>query len=442
MKKIYLLITILCIVSMLVGCSVGPSNNSSSNKSSGELKWGSSKNLKGQTITIIWSDIEGPSGPHAKVLKQFTKETGIKVKEIGVNYNSVYDKVMTASMSNSSDIDLAEMDTIWAGQYLKGNVAYDLTKVVPKSYLKRFTQASLGSVTYDGHLVAMPYFTSSKHFYWNTKLLKKAGYNAPPKTWSEFRDMSKKLTKMGVYASGWSWKQAESLNCDYVSLVYGFGGKFFDANGKPVFNKGGGLKALQYMVDIMRKDKTVAPGSLQWDEGDVQNAFASGKIAMMSNWEGMYPFLNTPSKSSVVGQTDVGLMPGEGNVKSAVVSGSEGIALLKNSKHKQAALEFLKWMSSKNFQMYMFKNGANGFYPSLKSVYSDPEVKKEDKTQTLDKIVEQYSYGHNRPNAPGYVQWADILSSEIHQALSGTKSPKDALDTAADKINQAIKKAE
>jgi multiple sugar transport system substrate-binding protein len=196
------------------------------------------------------------------------------------------------------------------------------------------------------------------------------------------------------------------LTCDYVSLLYAFGGEFFDKDNKPVFNQGGGLKALQYMVDLINKDKTVDPASLQMTEEDVKHKFEIGKVAMMSNWESMYPELNDPNKSKVVNQTDVGLMPGEGDVVSSAVTGSEGVAIMKTSKHKEAALAFLKWIASKEYQAGEFE--MEGQYPTLQDLYQDPDIKKADTTQTLGKISEQFDYGHNRPNAPGYVNWSDL----------------------------------
>jgi multiple sugar transport system substrate-binding protein len=160
----------------------------------------------------------------------------------------------------------------------------------------------------------------------------------------------------------------------------------------------------------------------------------------MSNWEGMYPAVNDPTQSKVVDQTDVGLLPGEGNVVSATVTGSEGISIMKSSKHKLAALAFLKWMGSKSFQEPSFIE--RGQYPVLQSLYSDPQVKAADKTNTIDKILAQFQYGQNRPNGPGYVEWADILSSEVFKALAGNKPPKQALDDAAQKIADAQKKAQ
>ncbi|WP_274650992.1 extracellular solute-binding protein [Paenibacillus humicola] len=393
--------------------------------------------LKNEQLTILVADNDGTV---AKMLERFTDQTGIKLNVIGVDYNSLYTKITTAALANSSDIDLAEMDTIWAGQFLEGNIVEDLTNVVPADVQKGFTPSSLSSVKYNNKLAAMPYFSSTKHFYWNTDLLKKAGITSPPKTWDEFRADSKKLTKAGLYASGWSWKQAEGLICDFVGMVYSFGGSFFTQDGKLNVNDAGAVKALQYMSDLINVDKTVDPASLQWSEDDVRKAFAAGKIAMMSNWEGTLPVLNDPSQSKVVGQTEVGLLPGEGSVVSAAVTGSEGIAIMKSSKHKEAALAFLKWMASKDFQEPNFVE--RGVYPVLQSLYDDPKVKEADKDHTIDKILEQFQYGENRPNGPGYVEWADILSGELFNALAGHKDPKTALDDAAKKIDDAIKKAE
>ncbi|WP_169306683.1 extracellular solute-binding protein [Cohnella pontilimi] len=440
---------------IIVGCSPAPkasessqppasSGNASGNTSGGavdlnSLDWSKLDDpaLKNEEINLLVVDTEGDL---TKLLQKFSDETGIKLKVSATDYNSLFNKITTAALSNSSEFDLIEMDTIWAGQFLAGNLVEDLTNVVPADVQSGFTQSSLSSVKYNDKLAAMPYFSSTKHFYWNMKMLKDAGYDAPPKTWTEFREMSKKLTKGGKYASGWSWKQAESLNCDFVGMVYSFGGSFFKQDGTLEVNSEGAVKALQYMTDLIRNDKTIDPASLQWTEDDVSNAFRAGKIAMMSNWEGQFPDVNDPSKSQIVDQADVGLLPGEGSVVSASVTGSEGIAIMKSSKHKLASLAFLKWMASKSFQEPNFTE--RGTYPVLQSLYEDPKVKEADKTQTIDKIMAQFEYGQNRPNGPGYVEWADILSAEVFKALAGNKSPKQALDDAASKIDQAIKKAQ
>ncbi|OKP86792.1 hypothetical protein A3844_12365 [Paenibacillus helianthi] len=415
-----------------------PSNAKTSGSDSSKLSWDkvNDPSLKGQEINVLVVDTDGKIG---KIFKQFTDETGIKVNELAVDYNSLYGKITTAALSNSSDIDVFEMDTIWAGQFFKGNIAEDLTNIVPEDVQKKYTKSSLSSAMFDNHLIGIPYYSSTKHFYWNKDLLKKAGYEAPPKTWDEFREVSKKLTTNGVYASGWSWKQAESLICDYVGMVYAFGGNMIGDDGKLIVNSKESIQALQYMSDLINTDKTVDPASMQWTEEDVKNAFMAGKIAMMSNWENMYPDLNDPTKSKVVNQSDVGLLPGQGSIVSSSVTGSEGIAIMKSSKKKQAALAFLHWIGSREFQIPFYST--TGTYPSLEELYSDQEIIKADKTKTLAKIMPEFQYGHNRPNAPGYVEWADILSSQVYSGLMKHQTPEQSLKEASRLIDDAIQKA-
>ncbi|NEW04819.1 extracellular solute-binding protein [Paenibacillus sp. SYP-B3998] len=451
--KLKSVVSFLTVTVFLAGCGTVPTksdgvNASStakatesstvSDKSASELSWDkvNDPSLKGQEITVLVVDTDGKIGT---LFKQFTEKTGIKVNELAVDYNSLYGKITTAALSNSSDIDVVEMDTIWAGQFFKGNIAEDLSKIVPADVQKKYTQSSLSSAMFDNHLMGIPYYSSTKHFYWNKDLLKKAGYENPPKTWDEFREVSKKLTANGVYGSGWAWKQAEGLLCDYVGMVYAFGGNMLGDNGKLVVNSKESVQALQYMSDLINVDKTVDPASLQWTEEDVKNAFMAGKIAMMSNWENMYPDLNDPTKSKVVNQSDVGLLPGQGNVVSSSVTGSEGIAIMKSSKKKQAALAFLSWIGSRDFQVPFYAN--TGTYPSLQELYTDEAIIKADTTKSLSKIMPEFQYGHNRPNAPGYVEWADILSNQVVGGLTKHQTPQQALDEAAKKIDEAIQKA-
>jgi multiple sugar transport system substrate-binding protein len=410
-------------------------NSSSGGTATSTLSWSgtSDPSLKGQTITVLWTDTNGLRG---KMIKQFEQQTGIHVKEIGVDYNSVYNKVTTAAMANSSDIDVAEMDTIWAGQYFKGNIALDLSNIIPQNVQSEFTSSSLSSVTYNGHLMGIPWFSSSKHLFYNTALLRQAGITSPPKTWDAFYNDSliiqKKLGSKGIYASAWSWKQAESLTCDYVGFLGAYSGQFFDSSGKPLFDQAGGLQALQYMQKLM-KSGTLDPASLQWTEQDVQNAFMAGKIAMMSNWE-EGSNMNDPHQSVIQGKWKAALLPGEGSVVSATCTGSEGLAIMKNSKHQEAALAFLKWIAGTGYQTMEYQQ--EGQLPSLNALY--PVLEKQDKLGTIKVYQQQYQYGVNRPNAPGYVQWSDILSADLHNALVGQGTAQSDLQDAATKIQQAI----
>lgn len=148
--KLSSIVSFLTVTVFLAGCSTVPSKTDSSSTPStlkasetsvqstnpaGELSWDkvNDPSLKGQEITVLVVDTDGKIGTE---FKKFTEKTGIKINELAVDYNSLYGKITTAALSNSSDIDVVEMDTIWAGQFFKGNIAEDLTKVIPADVQK------------------------------------------------------------------------------------------------------------------------------------------------------------------------------------------------------------------------------------------------------------------------------------------------------------------
>ena len=126
-------------------------------------------------------------------------------------------------------------------------------------------------------------------------------------------------------------------------------------------------------------------------------------------------------------------MPGSKDVKSSSVNGSEGWAILKQSKRKEAAWKLLQYMASPAWQ----KKSAiiAGDYPVLSSLYTDPDLQKN--VQDFSVYGEQFKYLAVRPQVVGYAQKSDIIQKHMHEALLGKVSPQDAMDAAANEVNAA-----
>ncbi|MFV0299966.1 MAG: extracellular solute-binding protein, partial [Paracoccus sp. (in: a-proteobacteria)] len=87
----------------------------------------------------------------------------------------------------------------------------------------------------DGNMLSMPFNSSTPIMYYNKTVFEKAGLdpNAPPKTWAEMEEASKKIVESGAatcgFTTGWvSWIQTENLsawhNQPIGTLENGFGG--------------------------------------------------------------------------------------------------------------------------------------------------------------------------------------------------------------------------
>jgi multiple sugar transport system substrate-binding protein len=115
------------------------------------------------------------------------------------------------------------------------------------------------------------------------------------------------------------------------------------------------------------------------------------------------------------------------------VNGSEGWAILKQAKHKDAAWKLLQYMASPAWQKASALEA--GDYPILSSLYSDPDLQQ--KVQDFPIYGEQFKYLAVRPQVPGYAQKSDIIQKHLHEALLGKVSPKEAMDAAAAEVNAA-----
>ena len=383
----------------------------------------------GQEVSLLWSDTDHNRQP---LLDDFTKSTGIKVNQTVVQYNERLNKINTA-VQGGGGFDVVQMDTIWTAQFASAGWVDDLTPQITDAIKKDVPESSLSAVTYQGKLYGMPLFNSSKHLFYNAKLTKDAGFDKPPTTLDEFVEQAKATTKQGQWGSVWSWKQSEALICDWIAIMFTkAGAQVLDGSGKAVFNTLGGTEALQWMVDLLYTHKVADPASLEFTEDDVKKALETGTVALTYNWEGVLPEANDSSKSKAAPNIKIDLLPGSKDVKSSSVNGSEGWAILKVAKNKDAAWKLLEYMASPAWQ----KKAAiiAGDYPILASLYSDPELAQ--KVQDFPLYGEEFKYLAVRPQVPNYTQASDIIQKHLHEALLQKASPKDAMDAAADEVNK------
>lgn len=381
-------------------------------------------------VKLLWSDV---TNAHAPLLEDFTKATGIKVQQTIVPYDQRLNKINTM-VQGGGDFDVVQIDTIWTAQFAAAGWLDDLTGHIPEAIKQEVPESSLSAVTYRGRLYGMPLFNSAKHLFYNAKLLKEAGFDAPPATLDELLAQAKATTRRGQWGSVWAWKQSEALICDWISIMFTrSGAQLLDSRGKAVFNTMGGAEALQWMVDMLYTHRAADPASLEYTEDDVRKALETATYALTYNWEGVLPEANEPSKSRAAPHIRVALLPGGEDVKSSSVNGSEGWAILAQSRRKELAWRLLEYMASPAWQ----KKAAliAGDYPILASLYSDPELQKQ--IQDFALYGEQFRYLVVRPQVISYAQTSDIIQKHLHRALLQKASPKDAMDAASEEVNKA-----
>jgi len=363
------------------------------------------------------------------------KNPGIDVELDFVAWEALHDKIVTAAASGAGTYDVVLNDCIWPAEFAAAGFILDVTDRIPEDVQADIFPGALEAVTYKGRLYGMPWLNDVLYLYYNDEMLKEAGYDAPPKTWTELHEMSMAAQEKGLveYPLIEYFQQDEGLTVAFSYYLLSFGGQFFDADDNPAFNSPEGLAALQYMADGM-EEGFYNPASLESTYEEVRRTFSQGSSLFSVNWAYQLNLANDPAESQIAGNAKIALMPGEA-IPSATVNGGMGLSIMADSKHPEEAWRYIQHLSSKEIQ----KQFAANALPIWISLFDDPEITdmQPEIAQEMDFIglsKEQYKYIGNRPLVPFYSETSEIIAREVQAALTGSKTPEQALADAEDAI--------
>ncbi|UBV44600.1 ABC transporter substrate-binding protein (plasmid) [Deinococcus taeanensis] len=356
-----------------------------------------------------------------------TTHPDVKVSLEFVPYEALHDKIVSAASAGTNGYDVVLFDVIWPTEFAKNGFLQDVTARIPASDNAKVFPGAWKTVEAGGKRYGMPWILDTKYLYYNKAILSKAGFKTPPRTWAELLTQANAIKAKGLvkYPLVWSWSQAEALICDYTTLLSAFGGSFYQG-GKPSFNAGGGLKALEFMTDTLRQGVS-NPNSREYLEEDVRKVFSNGEAAFALNWTYMYALANNPKESKVAGQVGVVPAPGVKGVSAAsAMNGSMALGIPTGSGHKDEAWAYIRHMTSQPVQ----ETYAKLSLPIWKSSYSKPAVTK-GQTDLVTAARTSLGVMLPRPTIAQYPQLSTALQTALQKALLGQQTPKQALDDAA-----------
>jgi multiple sugar transport system substrate-binding protein len=392
------------------------------------------------TIHVLTMDQAGLKPAEIdQIVKDFEAQNpDITVKMEYLGYDYVHDKIVTGMAAKPPAYDAAMIDVIWPDEFIKAGYLLDVTNRVTADMKTNMFPASWNGVTRNGKIYGMPWLMDVKYFMYNKDMLQKAGISAPPKTWEELVDQAKIIKQKGLaeFPVIWSWNQKEGVVCDFTVLLFGNGGAFLDASGKPVFNNEKGVQVLTWMKQTL-DDKLSNPSSVSSDENAVEADFLAGKSAFAVNWLFQYSDSNDASKSQIVGQAAFAPMPvyaagAAAGIKGSSVDGSSSFAVMATTPYPDQTWKFLTYLASNPVQT---KYSAEMLPVWQNDFQGDALTKLEAATPTnpvtVPAFLAQFPYANERPTVPYYNEGSAALQLAIQQALTGVETPKQALDEAA-----------
>ncbi len=300
--------------------------------------------------------------------------------------------------------------------------------------------------TPEGQLLSMPFNSSTPVLWYNADALKAAGVEAPT-TWDEVETASAALVANGMKCGisfGWqSWVMLENYsawhNMELGTKENGFAG--FDT--EFTFNNDKVAARLQSVADMQADNKFVYGGR----RGDSLPMFTNGECGMWMNSSAYYGSIKSQAKFEF-GQT---MLPLDTKLADApqnsIIGGATLWALAGHEADEYKGLaKFLTYLSSPEVQAWWHQE--TGYVPITKAAAElSAEQGFYESNPGTDTAIKQLSLNTPTANSRGlrfgnFVQVRDVINEEMEALWAGNISAQEALDNAAKRGNELLRKFE
>lgn len=371
-----------------------------------------------------------------EIVKRFNAKMAKEGKNIRARFTLIpyaeqAERFMTALAAGTAP-DVEGIDLVLVPYFASIGAFEDITdKYQALPYKDKLAKAMLRLGIWNGKVYALPFANDNSALIYNVDLFKKAGITKPPETWEELLEDAIKLTNKteGRYGIVFAGADPGMTMFTWLPFVWGAGGKLISDDGKRCMLCEGtaALRALKLWVELAKK--AAPPGCATYKYPDYYNAFITGKAAMIigGNWH----LITIPHDAPTL-NFSVAPIPRPANGTHSSFVGGDLIGITKQSKHKEEAWEFIKFVHSKEAQVEVLAK--HGVIPVREDFWNNIYFKKDPRW-----LIFTYGLKVGRcPKTPKYNLLYTPMSTMMQNALSGKWTPEQALKWVCEQINRIL----
>lgn len=360
-----------------------------------------------QEIKKMWDE----QHPDIELVAEFQVEDGMS------------DKYMM-SLQNGSAPDVVACALDWASTFGNAGLLEPLDEYIEKDGVDTgmYVKGALDASTIDGKLYALPFRSETYGLYYNKDILAAAGYDKAPETLEEMKEIAKACTNGEVAGFGLCGANFSNLSFQYINMLRCAGGD--------VLNEEASASALDteaaiYTAKLYEELAQYAPASLL-ENNNIANRtlFANGKIAMYLS--GIY---DMPEITKANPDLNFGcaMVPVAEGAERHTLLGGWSVAIPATSKNKEAAWEFVKFITSSEVAALYTNTFTGTMEPSVDFAQYPEEMIKPQQ--------EALNFATALPNVPQITSIRQAIFDNLVLSLSGDMKAEEAILQASDEIN-------
>ena len=387
------------------------------------------------------------SGTIQKLISEFNDKNKGEYRVVFLEGNTDtgqrLDKLRTQFQAGGEDLDVILGDVIWTAELAASNWVSDLSDRFPESTRQEFLPGSVEAITYEGKAYAMPWYTDTGLLYYRKDLLKKSGYDGPPKTWDELKQnttrkvLGESDTRLGFVFQGDQYEGGVCNGCEYI---WGNGGNVLDPEDptKVLIDSPqaiAGLATERAMITEGTSPEAVAV----YQEDESAGAFLNGDAIFLRNWPYIYALVGTSDypklRTDQVGVSELPSAdgrPGNGTV------GDQPLYISATSKYPEAAWKFIEFLTAPEQQKLRAIEGS--YLPTRTALYDDSEI--QDSVPVVPLAREALQHTRPRPVSPYYSDMSLEMQEQFNASLVGDTTPEEAARTLKEELENFIRQGQ
>lgn len=439
-KLAILLIGTMLVSSILSGCGQGDNKSDSKTADvSGEMKgditfWHSF--TQGQRLDVIQATAD-----------QFMEENpGVKITIETFSWGDFYTKWTTGLASGN----VPDMSTALPGHVVEMMDAEALVMVddlIDEIGRDRFSESALSEGKKDGSCYSLPLYSHAQVMWYRKDLLKEAGLEVP-KTWKEFAEAAKALTKNGVYGCSFPCGSNDLMGTRFLNFyVRSGGGSLLTDDLKADLTSDLAIDGINYWLDIY---KNCSPkDSVNYAVLDQATLFYQGKTAFDFNSGFQIGGVETNSPE-LSDQIDCAMLPkiNADDPDYGAETSNIPMVVWQNSEHPEICKAFIKKLYDKDTYMKFLEATPVGMLPSVTGISDTPEYQKNETVKKFSNAVDVITKTMDMGTAIGFEKGPSveaglltsqgIIESMFQDIITNGTDVKKAAKTAEDKLNEVF----
>lgn len=393
-----------------------------------------------------------------KLSKQYTEETGTEVVFTILSENEIRSKITQDVSLGGGGYDLVTLGTSDMGTYLDNGWTealepmftalsqekqdeYDLEDVIAS------VRQSCSSAT--NGLAALPFYSESTMICYNKEIFAANNLTMPENpTWEEVYELAAACDDKANGIAGIAIRGLAGYGQNmyiFGSIMNAFGGQYYDMEWNATYD----TEAVKNAWTFYKKLITVAEDSPTTSGyTECLNLFAQGKAAIYFDAT-VSAGTFASSGSKVAGKVGYAQTPTAVKENNGTIGGW-GIAVTANSKSKDAAFDFLRWATSKDYVKRVQAEFGFSATPSGTriSTYENTEYLTASDFAAMTKAsIEGANINHpalgdtpytgnSLPNLPEFSSWGEAIGAELSAYIAGQKDLDSCLSASQALINK------